>query len=180
MTRKRTRKPAKRAPKKTGRPPIYMADDHCRMAREYSANGKTLIELAEAIGVHVATLHSWKDEHPAFGDAIRLGREDLLDNARVSLYRRAIGYSHQAEKIVTLSAGQFGGSYIERVKIVEHYPPDVAALRFLLTNRDPANWKDRQEVKHEGTLTLEQVLAQSSLPPASEPPAPATPTTEPS
>ena len=39
----------------------------------------------------------------------------------------------------------------------EHYPPDTQAASLWLRNRQPAKWRDRQEVNHTGTM--EQRLA---------------------
>ena len=33
-----------------------------------------------------------------------------------------------------------------------HYPPDTQAASLWLRNRQPAKWRDRQEVNHTGTL----------------------------
>ena len=43
---------------------------------------------------------------------------------------------------------------IIRVPIVEHIPPDVGALKMWLGNRRPNSWKDKQEIKMDGTDVL--------------------------
>jgi hypothetical protein len=32
------------------------------------------------------------------------------------------------------------------MKVIEHVPPDPGAMKLWLTNRDPANWSDKQNV----------------------------------
>ena len=39
-----------------------------------------------------------------------------------------------------------------RARTPEHYPPDTPAASLWLRNRQPAKWRDRQEVNHTGTL----------------------------
>jgi hypothetical protein len=34
----------------------------------------------------------------------------------------------------------------------EHYPPETQAASLWLRNRQPAKWRDRQEVNHTGTM----------------------------
>ena len=40
-----------------------------------------------------------QDEHPTFMNSIKSGREEADANVAASLYHRANGYSHKAEKI---------------------------------------------------------------------------------
>jgi len=57
------------------------------------------------------------------------------------LAQRAAGYSVHIEKLYC-SEGQ-----IIRAQTVEHYPPEVGAIKLWLGNRRPDKWKDKQEVK---------------------------------
>ena len=60
----------------------------------------------------------------------------------------ACGYSHPAVKIFMPS----GASEPVYVPYTQHYPPDTkAALRWLM-NRQPALWRNRQEVNVTGSL----------------------------
>jgi len=79
-----------------------------------------------------------KTEKPELREAYVRGGE--LADARVSesLYHRAIGYTHEDEKI--MSHKDLG---IVRVPTLKHYPPDSAAGVFWLTNRQGARWRNR-------------------------------------
>ena len=55
------------------------------------------------------------------------------------MFQRAIGFSHEVEKVV-----QSGGKPVT-VKYTEHYPPDTAALVFWLKNRQRRRWHDKVE-----------------------------------
>jgi hypothetical protein len=57
------------------------------------------------------------------------GREIADATAAERLFQRAIGYSHEVEKVV-----QSGGKPVT-VKYIERYPPDTTALVFWLKNR---------------------------------------------
>jgi len=64
-----------------------------------------------------------------------------------SLYHRAVGYSHDAVKILTVARGD-GRSEVVQVPYVEHYPPDTTAAIFFLKNRRPDRWRDTQNIDH--------------------------------
>jgi hypothetical protein len=54
-----------------------------------------------------------------------------------SLYRRAVGYSYDAVRIMG-----YAGEYTH-VPYVEHLPPDTTACIFWLKNRRRDLWRDR-------------------------------------
>ena len=63
-----------------------------------------------------------------------------------SLYRRGIGYSYTAEKVVVESLGNNAGSEARVVEYIEHMPPDTTAMIFFLKNRAPERWRDVQRI----------------------------------
>ena len=128
-----------------GRPTKY-APAFCERAFVLAAQGATDIEIADAFGVHIATIFRWRAEHPEFREATVLGKEAADDRVEASLYHRAIGYSHEAVKIF-LPAGA------EKPVLAhyrEHYPPDTQAASLWLRNRRPDKWRDKQDFEHTG------------------------------
>jgi hypothetical protein len=164
--RKKPRKPSKT---KVGAPSLYRPEEHPKAARLLAANGKGIAEMAEAFGVERHTVGEWRAKHPEFAAAIALGMEDATDRVERALLERAIGYSHPAVKILTVSGGQGMGSSVEQIPYTEHYPPDPEAAKYWLKNRRPATWRDKQEVEHTGKLTLEQLVDASLIPPSEKP-----------
>lgn len=114
-----------------------------------SESGLTDDEVAEHLGVAVRTVHRWKDKHPEFKKAL-IETKALLDSrVELSLYRRALGYRY-TEVEVTLE----GGKVVKRVEREKEVLPDVSAIRLWLINRDAANWRDKQDVEHSGTIEI--------------------------
>ena len=126
-----------------GRPSSY-DPKFVRQAEKLCTMGATDIEIAVFFDVNVATIYSWKNQHQGFCEALKAGKEFADHRVVRSLYNRAVGYTFDSEKIVTVSDGK-DGSHIERVPIKEHVPPDSTSMIFWLKNRDGKNWRDKQE-----------------------------------
>jgi hypothetical protein len=86
--------------------------------------------------------------YPEFRESIARGKIEADAHVAEALYRRACGYSHPAVKIF-MPAGASEPVY---APYTQHYPPDTKAALRWLQNRQPALWRDRQEVNVTGTL----------------------------
>lgn len=128
--------------------PEKWKDDFARIAKHAAELGATDREIAEMLGVSERTLNNWKHAHPELVDALKVGKETADDRVEQSLYRRALGYSHDAVKIMTVD-----GSVVHE-RYVEHYPPDTTAAIFWLKNRRKEQWRDKHEHEHTGGLTV--------------------------
>jgi len=114
-----------------------------------SKAGLTDAEVAEEFRVDIRTVHRWKKSHPEFAKAL-IETKALLDSrVELSLYRRALGYRY-TEVEVTLEDGEV----TKRVEREKEVLPDVGAIRLWLINRDAANWRDKQDVEHSGTIEI--------------------------
>lgn len=83
-------------------------------------------------------------EHQEFCDAIRVAREIADELVGFSLYERAVGYTYDAVKIL-----QNNGVPLV-VPYREHVPPDVAAQKHWLANRQPDKWREVSKIEHTG------------------------------
>jgi hypothetical protein len=93
--------------------------------------------VAEFFNVSEQTLNTWKHVHLEFLESLKLGKETADRRVEQSLYRRAIGYSYDAEKVFV-----YLGQPV-KVPYVEHLPPDTTACIFWLKNRRRDEWRDR-------------------------------------
>ena len=114
-----------------------------KMVRHLCKLGATDADLADAFGVSIPTVDTWKAKHPDFLGSLKAGKAEADDRVERSLYSRAVGYSFNSEKIYCNKDGE-----VTRVPIVEHVPPDVTAQIFWLKNRDPAHWRDAWQMEH--------------------------------
>src|SRR6516225_6200451 len=112
------------------------------VARKCCERGQTDSEVADMLGIGLATLYRWKAEHPAFSRVFKLGKAEADDRVERSLYSRAVGYDYVAEKPVMTRGGQ------KTMRYRAHVPPDTTAAVWYLKNRRPDRWRDSFRHEH--------------------------------
>jgi len=125
-------------PRRGGRPSKYSTID-LNQTKKLAALGLTDEQIADVLGIAVATLSNYKNEHPEFLEVLKEGKAISDQRVVESLYRRATGYSHPETKLFC-----YEGSIIQ-ADITRHHPPDTTACIFWLKNRDRENWRDKTE-----------------------------------
>lgn len=114
--------------------------EYVEQARKLCELGATDMELADFFGVDTRTIYRWKNTKEDFCQAVVVGKEKSDERVKRSLFNRAVGYSYESEKVF-----QFQGEII-RAPIVEHVPPDPGAAFNWLKNRQPDEWRDKQDL----------------------------------
>lgn len=158
--KKPTSKPASKATAapKRGRPTAYLPA-YVEQARRLAMLGLTDAEMAEFFSVSERTLNTWKKAHPDFLQSLKAGKIEADTHVATGLYQSAIG-GH----VVTEAREQEGpDGGITRTKETKQVPPNVTAQVFWLKNRQPARWRDKQEIQQDismtGVATIEQLDA---------------------
>ncbi len=119
-----------------------------QQAKILCSKGFTDIDLAEAFMVSPKTIVNWKKDYPEFLLSIKEGK-DLMDaQVEKSLLQRAVGYAVKEEKVFCSEGA------IVTHESIKHYPPETHAIKFWLTNRKPADWRDKHEVDFKSPFTL--------------------------
>lgn len=146
-------KPSRRtaAKKPHGRPTGYRPE-YCEMARKLCLLQSTDLQIADFLGIAEKTLYLWKAKYPKFAQSIRDGKLKADAEIAKSIYRRALGYSHPEVHV-----SNYQGK-ITKTKLVKYYPPDTPAAIFWLKNRHPDKWRDQQDLKHSGAVSIGEVL----------------------
>jgi hypothetical protein len=139
-----------------GRPLTYDEKLHPLLAKSLAAQGKTNMEIAEEMDIAEKTFYQWRSDHIEFSQAILDGKDELINQVEKSLYRKAIGYENKkAVKIF-----QFQGEEVV-VPYTEIIHPDVTAQKFILSNRRPKEWSEKQALElagKDGQLPVFQVV----------------------
>lgn len=117
-------------------------------------DGCTMKEAAEKAGVVKSTLYEWLDANKDFSDAVQRARKDGERNAiakvEATLFRLATGYDYEDIKTEYASelnqqTGKYEPVIRKQVRIKKNVPANVEAIKFFLTNKAPAEWKNRTE-----------------------------------
>lgn len=137
--------------KAVGRPSSFKPEfaDHARKLCELAATDE---EIAAFFDVSARTIYRWQVNHPEFCHALKVGKAAADDRVERSLFHRAVGYTFEGEKVF-----QHKGEIV-RATVTEHVPPDTTAIIFWLKNRRREDWRDVQDHKHSGHLTLGALL----------------------
>ena len=141
----------------TGRPTKYK-EEFVEQVYKLCLLGATDIEIADFFSVCEDTINNWKVEYPEFFVSIKKGK-DTHDSDKVerSLRDRAIGYSHDEQKIFNDN----GSAMV--VDTTKHYPPDTTAAIFWLKNRQPERWRDKSEVDNKLSGEVKSTIDTSKL-----------------
>lgn len=132
---------------KTGRPTKFN-DTMIVQVEKLARLGATDEEIADFLGICIQTLHTWVKEHPEFMEARKRGKDYIDAQVEQSLFRRAMGYTHESVKIFNASGEPLIVPYTEK------FAPDTTACIFWLKNRQPAEWRDKIEHDHKGGVTI--------------------------
>lgn len=113
---------------------------------DWIKDGDYEYEICQKLGVSVAQWEDYKNKFVELPEAIKKGKQNLLKDLKISLYKRAKGFTHTETKHV-VKKGDKG--YTEDSKIVKYIPPSETALIFAMCNLDPDNWKrkDKEELE---------------------------------
>jgi hypothetical protein len=122
-----------------GRPTLYR-EEFAEQAYKLCLVGSINADLAKAFEVSPRTIDNWLQSHQAFADAVRRGRLIADGDVAHGLYRRAVGYTYTANKVLQWDGEPFTVPY------AVHSPPDVRAAMFWLRNRQPSRWREDRKL----------------------------------
>ena len=131
--------------------PTKFKEEYVTQAEKLCRLGATDMEVADFFGVEVRTLYRWKADNEAFCQALKAGKDVADERVERSLYARANGYEHEEVDIRVVDHA------IVQTPIRKYYPPDTTACIFWLKNRKAAEWRDKVEQEHSGSIQIARV-----------------------
>ena len=123
---------------KRGRPDKYLSNikPHLEDIKRWAVY-KTDAQIAKELGVAPQTFCGYKNKNPELVEALKRGRDKLVENIKNALIKRAEGFQYE-EKVIVKKEGK-----IVREEIYTRTAlPDVAAANLLLKNYDREFWRN--------------------------------------
>ena len=133
----------------------------------YIAQGYSQKEACAKAGIAEKTFYRWQDEDSQFRQLVRNAQDEariskadvraveqsLLDIARGFEYEE-VKTEYESREVVDEKTGkkEFKPVIKKQVRTKKYVTPNVEAIKFLLTNRDPDNWKNRVDTTQMGRI----------------------------
>lgn len=119
--------------------------------QKMATRGFTDAEMAQILGVTEHTFCNWKLKYKSFFQSLSDWKLRADSEIERSLYERAHGYSHPDSTPKWIDGHPGADGYVEGhweySSQIKHYPPDATSMIFWLKNRQPARWRDKQELE---------------------------------
>lgn len=119
------------------------------LVEAWARDGLTDEQIANNLNIALSTYYDYKNQYSEFADALRRGKDDVDIEVENALLKRALGYTYEE---ITYENG------VEVKRVVKEVQPDTTAQIFWLKNRRPQSWRDKQDIEHSGSVTIEKLL----------------------
>ena len=131
--------------------PSKYKPEFARVAQKMAKLGATDIEVADALEIDIRTFYRWVSSNNEFCHSLKMGKEEADKRVERSLYVRATGYEHDEVDIRVV------GGQIVQTPIRKYYPPDATSCIFWLKNRKPAEWREKVDYEHSGSIEIKKI-----------------------
>lgn len=144
-----------------GRKPLWETMDmpsKLDAVKGWALQGSTDEEMYTMLDISKDTFYKWKNEFPEFSESIKKGK--LISNGEIlnSAFKQSVGFEYVEEQVFKLKSyelmddgtGQKKLMQIEKletVPVIRISPPNPTMSIFMLKNRLPEDYKDKQEVE---------------------------------
>lgn len=121
----------------------WLTEEKLKLLQEWGKNGLTNSQIAKNMGVSERTLYGWLKRYEVLSDNLNNGKALADREIENSLYKRALGYEIQEEKI---TIEELNGVVKKKKQIIKkHVPGNVTAQIFWLKNRKSKEWRNNEE-----------------------------------
>ena len=139
----------------------------------YIIKGYSQKEACKKAGIAEQTFYRWCDEDKEFRESVRNAQDEaritkadvraveqsLLDVARGFEYEE-VKTEYESREVIDEQTGkkEFKPVIKKQVRTTKRFAPNIEAIKFLLTNRDPQNWKNRIDTTQLGSIATDLTI----------------------
>lgn len=122
----------------------YNSEIHPLLIRKIRREGGNEADVARRLGISRQCLQDWKQNYAEVSIALNENPAAVDSQIEEALIRRAIGYEYWEVYYERKPASPDGEMIeVKRVRKVAH--PDLSAIKFWLSNRNPHKWSGRSD-----------------------------------
>lgn len=124
----------------------------------WARNGLTDEQIAENMGINVATLYRYKEKYCEICESLKRGKEVIDIEVENALLKRALGYTFTEvtkERVYNKETEQ--AEFVVTKEVIKEVQPDTTAQIFWLKNRKPDEWRDKKETELSGEIKMPSI-----------------------
>lgn len=123
----------------------WIAEEGLLLIEGWARDGLTDEQIAEKMGINVRTLYQWKNKYVQIFHALKRGKEVVDRQVENALLKNALGFYYEEEMVTNKG---------DVVTVRKYEKPNTTAQIFWLKNRKPKQWRDKQELQHDGDMKI--------------------------
>lgn len=153
--------------KKVGRKSKYFShiEPNLKKIKKLRQEGYYIEQIPGVFGVGLSTFYDYISKHPELGEALKEGKEDLIEELEDTMFRLALGKTkvNKSKKTFVRNA-RTGKMELDKEETSEdHLAPNATMLIFSLKNLAPDKWRDRREMDFNSDSSIEQAMTNFKL-----------------
>jgi len=141
-------------PKKRGRKTLWEILDmpeRLTAITGWAMQGSTDKDIYEMLGISKDTFYEWKRKYSEFADALKKGRFESNGEILNSAFTQTQGHYIRVTEPMKLKDVD-GSEHVEMVTYDKFFAPNPTMTIFMLKNRMPEHFKDKQQTEISGEV----------------------------
>lgn len=123
----------------------WITEEGLLLIEGWARDGLTDEQIAHNMGIKRQTLYEWMKRFPDISDALKKGKEVVDRQVENALLKNALGFYYEEETVTNKG---------DVVTVRKYEKPNTTAQIFWLKNRKPKQWRDKQELQHDGDMKI--------------------------
>lgn len=123
----------------------WITEEGLLLIEGWARDGLTDEQIAHNMGIKRQTLYEWMKRFPDISDTLKKGKEVVDRQVENALLKNALGFYYEEETVTNKG---------DVVTVRKYEKPNTTAQIFWLKNRKPKQWRDKQELQHDGDMKI--------------------------
>ena len=123
----------------------WITEEGLLLIEGWARDGLTDEQIAHNMGIKRQTLYEWMKRFPDISDALKKGKEVVDRQVENALLKNALGFYYEEETVTNKG---------DVVTVRKYEKPNTTEQIFWLKNRKSKQWRDKQELQHDGDMKI--------------------------